>query len=61
MQPSPMIMEDDLRELRALVDEQAENARLWAHIGTPYAEHMQRALRDLHALIERATRRVDAA
>ena len=63
--PDPLIMEDALRELRAIVDEQAEDAALW-HV----ADHtegrvlylrgrvgyLQHALRKLHYVIERATR-----
>ena len=53
--PDPLMMEDALRELRAMVDAQSEDAVLWLDM-RPSVAHMQRALRDLHALIERSTR-----
>ena len=53
-------LEDDLRELRATVDEQAEQMELWNTVNVQWREMLlQRALRDLHALIERATKWVD--
>ena len=53
MQPSPKMMEDDLRELRRLVDEQEGDAALWL---APSSLGVRPALRRLHEAIERATR-----
>lgn len=63
--PDPLIMEDALRELRMLVDAQAEDAALWMQEGlmgvrssSVYLRcaQLQRALRKLHYVIERETR-----
>lgn len=55
------IMAADLRELRALVDEQAQDAALWITLsGVPNRAHLQAELRRLHAAIEHATRWVEA-
>ena len=39
-----------------MVDAQAEDPRLWAVVGTTERERtLQEALRELHAMVERAT------
>ena len=53
-------MEDDLRELRQIVDDQANNPDLWFVAEHVTEAYLQASLRQLHDLIERATRWVDS-
>lgn len=45
----------DLTELQALVDRQAEDPGLWFEAQRASEAYLQRALRELHAAIERIT------
>ena len=58
--PGRDMMEDDLRELRQIVADQAENPDLWFVAKTHSEEYLQASLRQLHDLIERATRWVES-
>ena len=44
-----------LREIRGLVDRQAEDAGLWFVAETAPEDYLQRHLRNLHGLIEKHT------
>lgn len=56
------VLARDMRELRRLVAEQAEDEELWTivGVGTAAEGYLQHELRRLHAEVERATRWVDA-
>jgi hypothetical protein len=54
------VLAKDMRELRALVDEQAEDEGLWFIARYASEGYLQHELRRLHAEVERATRWVDA-
>ena len=49
-------MEADLRELRAIVDDQANNADLWFCAEHVTEAYLQATLRQLHHAIERSTK-----
>ncbi len=55
------LMLDDMRELRALVDEQAEDDGLWFVAHHASEGYLQHELRRLHAAVELATRWVEQA
>lgn len=53
------VLTKDLRELRRLVDEQAEDEGLWFIVCYASEGYLQHELRRLHAEVERVTRWVD--
>jgi hypothetical protein len=52
-------LREGLREIRALVDEQAEDERIWFLVETAPEGYLQQQLRKLHALIEDVAERND--
>lgn len=53
------VLAKDMREMRRLVEEQAEDERLWAPAATAAIGYLQHELRRLHNEVERVTRWVD--
>lgn len=52
------VLTEDMRELREIVAEQAEDALLWAPATTAQSALLQQELRRLHVAIESSTRRI---